>query len=103
MEQRAVIRFVTLKGIKATAIQAELESVYGPEALARETVKKWRKCFQEGRIEFIDDPRRERPVTQDLAQAVQSMFTEQLVMWCKFLCRHLRIGKATCLRILHND
>jgi hypothetical protein len=40
MEQRAVIRFFTPKGLKAKAIDAELESVYGGEALALPTVKK---------------------------------------------------------------
>jgi hypothetical protein len=34
----------TLKWLKAKEIQAELESVYEPEALALSTVKKWRKC-----------------------------------------------------------
>jgi hypothetical protein len=29
IEQRAVIRFLALKGAKAKAIQAELQSVYG--------------------------------------------------------------------------
>jgi transposase len=57
MEQRAVIRFFTLKGLKARDIQAELKSVYGPEALALSTVKKWRKRFHEGRTDLIDDPR----------------------------------------------
>jgi hypothetical protein len=40
MEQRAVIRFLTLKGLRASAIAAELDSVYGTEALALSTVKK---------------------------------------------------------------
>jgi hypothetical protein len=100
MEQRAVIRFFTLKGLKAKEIRAGLESAYGPEALALSTVKKWRKCFQEGRTDLIDD---RRPVTPDLAEAIQSMLAERPFLWCKVLCRHLRIGKATCLRILHND
>jgi hypothetical protein len=41
MEQRDVIRFFALAGLKAKAIHTELESVYGPEALALPTVKKW--------------------------------------------------------------
>jgi hypothetical protein len=34
----------------------ELESVYGPEALALSTLKEWRKRFQERRTELMDDP-----------------------------------------------
>jgi hypothetical protein len=39
MEQRAVVRFFTVKGLKARAIQIELESAYGIEVLAQPT---WR-------------------------------------------------------------
>jgi hypothetical protein len=35
-----MIRFFTLKGLKANNIHTELELVYGPEALALPTVKK---------------------------------------------------------------
>jgi transposase len=103
MGQKAVIRFFTLKGLKAKEIRAELESVYGPEALALSTVKKWRKRFQEGRTDLIDDRGPGRPVTHDLAEAIQSMLAERPFLSCKVLCRHLGIGKATCLQILYND
>jgi hypothetical protein len=103
MEERAVIRFFTLKRLKAKEIGAELESGYGPEALALWTVKKWRKRFPEGRTDLIDDRRAGRPVTHDLAEAIQLMLAERPFLSCKVLCRHLRIGNATCLQILHND
>jgi hypothetical protein len=32
-------------------------SVYGGDALAIATLKKWNKCFREGRIDIFDDPR----------------------------------------------
>jgi transposase len=102
MEQRAVIRFFTLKGLKAKAIHAELESVYGGEALALPTVKKWRKRFQEGRRDLFDDPRSGRPLTCDLDQAIHSVLEERPFTSCKVLCWHFRIGKATCLPILHD-
>jgi hypothetical protein len=71
MEHRAVIRFLPLKGLLAKEIRAERESVYGPEALALSTVKKWRKHFQEGRTDLIDEPKSERAVTQDPDKAIQ--------------------------------
>jgi transposase len=103
MRQRAAIRFSVLKWLKAREIQAELEPVYGPEVLAFSTVKQWRKRFQKGSTDLIDDPKRERPMTQDFAQAIQSMLTERSFMSCKVTCRHLHIGTATYLRIFHND
>jgi transposase len=103
MEHRTVIRFLTLKELKAREMQTGLESVYRPEAVALSTVKKWRIRFQEGRTAFIDDPRPGRPVTQDLAEAIQSMFTERPFMWCTLFCRQLCIGKVRRLRVLQND
>jgi hypothetical protein len=40
MERPTVIRFFTLKGPKAKDIYAELESLYGPEALVLRMVMK---------------------------------------------------------------
>jgi hypothetical protein len=39
MEQEPVVRFFTLKGLKARVIHNELEPVYGVEGLALQTVK----------------------------------------------------------------
>jgi transposase len=102
MEQRAVIRFFTLKGLKARPIQLELASVYGLDALALPTVKKWRRRFQQGRTDLFDDPRSGRPLTHDLGEAIRSVLEERPFTSCKVLCRHFRVGKATCLRILHD-
>jgi transposase len=66
-EQRAVIRFLRLKGFRASAIAAEFKSVYETEALALSTVKTWRKRLSEGRASLYDDPRCGRPLTNDLA------------------------------------
>jgi hypothetical protein len=48
MEQRTIIRFFTLKRLKARAIQLELVSVYGLDALALLTVKKGADAFSKG-------------------------------------------------------
>jgi hypothetical protein len=40
MEQQAVIRFFTLKHLRAFSIAAELKSVYETEALALSTMEK---------------------------------------------------------------
>jgi hypothetical protein len=40
-EQRAMIRFFRLKGLKARAIHMEFELVYVPGRLALPTVRKW--------------------------------------------------------------
>jgi hypothetical protein len=42
------------------------------------------------------------PLTHDLAEVIRSVFTDRPSTSCKILCRHFRIWKATCLRILHD-
>jgi hypothetical protein len=83
MEHRAVICFLTLKGLRPTAIASELQPVYKTGPLALSTVKKWRKGFAEGRTRtrtsFSDDPRCGRPltITNGLAEAICSMLKER--------------------------
>jgi hypothetical protein len=102
MEQRAVIRFFKLKGLKSRATHTELEPVYDPEALALPTVKKcWRRS-QQGRMDLFDDPRSGSPLANDLPGAIGVLLPDKLFSFCKVLCRHFQIGKATCLRILHD-
>jgi transposase len=97
-----VIRFFTLKGLKARTIQLELVSVYGLDALALSTMKKWRRCFQQGRTDLFDDPRSGRPLMHDLGEIIRSVLEERSFTSYKVLCRHFRVDKAMCLRILHD-
>jgi transposase len=72
-EQRAVIRFLTRKGLRASAIAAELKPVYETEARALSTMKKWRKRFAEERTSPYKDARCGRPLTNDLAEVISSV------------------------------
>jgi energy-converting hydrogenase A subunit M len=103
MEQRVVIRFLTLKGLKVKEIQAELESVSGTDACKFCLMKKWRLRFLQGRTTLFDDPKSGRLLTQDLAEAVRSMVAERSFASCKVLHRHFGIAKTPCLRILLDD
>jgi hypothetical protein len=102
MEQQVGIHFLTLNGLETGAVHIELESVHGPEALARPTVKKWQRRFHQGRTDLFNDSRSGRPLTNDLAGAMGSMVEERLFSSCKMMCHHFRIGEATCLRMLHD-
>jgi hypothetical protein len=103
MEQRAVVRFLALKGPKSEQIVTELTAVYGPEALALATMKKESKRFREGRTDLLDNPRCGQFLTHDRAEAIRSVLTERPFTSCKVLYRHFRIARARCLRILHDD
>jgi hypothetical protein len=103
MEPRAVTRFFMLKGMKARAIQAKLESVHGPEVLALPTPKKSRRDFHQERTDLFYAPKSGRPLTNDPAGVIGSMLEERLFSSCKVFRRHFRIGKMRCLRILHDE
>jgi hypothetical protein len=72
MEQRAVISFLILKSFRASAIAAELKSVYETKALAFSTAKKWCKRFVEGATSLDIEPRCGRALTNDLAEVISS-------------------------------
>jgi hypothetical protein len=97
MEQRAVICFLTLKSLRASALPAKLKSSYEQEELAIFTAKKWRKRFAEGRTSQYDDSRCEKPLINELTEAISSVLKERPCLLCKVLCRHFRIAKGTCL------
>jgi transposase len=101
MEQRAVVRFFTLKGLSPRDIHTELKIVYGDEALCLRAVDKWHERFTQGRMESFDNPRFGRPLQNDLANALHAMIQEFLFTSCKRLYIHFRIAKTICLRILH--
>jgi hypothetical protein len=102
MEQPVVICFLRLKGLRASANAAGLELVYETEALALSIVNKWCTRSAEGRTARYDDPSCGSPVINDSAEAISLVLKERLCLSCTVLCRHFRIAKGTCLRILHN-
>jgi hypothetical protein len=71
-----VIRFFTIKKMKASAIHIDFDSVYGPEALALSIVNKWQRHFRQGRVDLFDSPNTERPLTSGVAGAIVFMLKE---------------------------
>jgi hypothetical protein len=98
-----VIRFFTVKVLKARAIHAEFESRYGPEALALPTVKKWWRRIHQSRADLFDGPRSGRPFTNSFEREIGSVLNKRPFRSCKMLYRHFRIGKTTCLQTLHDN
>jgi transposase len=102
-EQHAVIHHLPLKNLNITEIAIELQSVYGTDALNYSTVSKWRLHFQDASDNLFDSARAGRPSRSDLAALIQLLLQQFPFISCKILCRKLKIGKATCLRVLHDD
>jgi transposase len=103
LEQRAVIRYLTLENLSVAEIATELQSVYDMCALKHSTVSKWRLRFHDGWDDLFDLARSGRASRSDLAAPVQSLLQRFPFVSCKAPCPKLKIGKATCLRVLHDD
>jgi hypothetical protein len=87
MEQRAVVRFLTLKKLSAMDIMAELEAMYGYETLSLSAVKKWRKRFINGRITQEDDSWSGRTPRNELCESLRALVGETPVIPCKRICQ----------------
>jgi transposase len=73
MEERAVLCFLTLKGLNPQQIHSELESVYHEDALDLPMIYKRQARFRDERTELSDDPRSGRPRKSGPAEATLSM------------------------------
>jgi hypothetical protein len=72
------------------------------DALKYLMVAKWGLCFQDGSDDLFDLARSGRSSRSDLAAPIQSLVQQSPFISCKMLCHKLKIGKATCLRALHD-
>jgi transposase len=70
MEQRVVLRFLTLKELNPQQIHSELESVYHEDALSLPTIYKWHARFRDGRPGLSNDLRSGRPRNSDSAKII---------------------------------
>jgi hypothetical protein len=103
MEQRAVVPLLSLKGLKAKEIEMELTSIFRDEALLISAVKKWRRRFLRKRTELGDELPSRSPINSGLIHVIIDLIRERPFLSCKILCRHLRVSKERCLRILHEE
>ncbi|XKL66243.1 hypothetical protein PGB90_009663 [Kerria lacca] len=63
LEQRAVIRFLTIENVSVTEIHKRLKSAYGNSVMSIQHVRKWRKLFKSGRVCIEDEERGGKPVS----------------------------------------
>ncbi|KAL4714916.1 hypothetical protein ACJJTC_014287 [Scirpophaga incertulas] len=71
-EVRAVIRFLSAKGVKPIDIHREICEVDGQNIMSDGMVRKWVRAFKDGRTNVHDEERSGRPsvVNEDLVQKV---------------------------------
>jgi transposase len=103
LEQRAVIHYLIFKNLSVAEITTELQSMYGTDALKCSIVLKWRPRFQEGSDDLFDLARSGRQPLSDLVAPIQELLQQFPFISCKVLYRKLKIGKAICLHVFHDD
>jgi hypothetical protein len=103
MEQWAVVRFFTLKGLKNRAIHTELESVYDPEALALPAVDRWRRRFHQGTTDIFDVPRSSGPLADDHVGRLAPRLKKgrSVCVWCSASTSGLERRRA-CRSFMRN-
>jgi hypothetical protein len=103
MERRAVIRFLTLKGVGVQRIHSKLESVYHKEALTLPTVDKCSARLRVMRTNLSNEPRSGTPRKSDLATVISAMLEGRPLLSCKLIARLFSVANTPCLRILRED
>jgi hypothetical protein len=98
MWQGAIVRTLMLKKLSAQAIKNELERVCGDQTVSLSVVKKWRKCFANGKISLADgltSGSRRKAISVSQCEPLWGSAPTLRV------CQKLRITKTACLRVLH--
>lgn len=63
VQQRSVIRFLVLEGVKGSEICRRLKTVYGEHVLSDSTIYEWIAKFKRGESSVNDAPRAGRPIS----------------------------------------
>jgi hypothetical protein len=100
-EIRAVIRFLHAKNMNAAVIHCELRAVYDHNVMSEGTVRQWRGMFKDGRTNFQDEERRDRPseVSDDFVQMVDHKICERRRFIISFRVNFHKFHALFCTRL----
>ena len=104
-EQRTVVKFYVQLGKSIQELTDDLLEVYGDEAMAPRTIRKWVQRFKEGRASTEDDPRAGRPstsTTEDHVEEVRRMVHDDPKITTRTISRETNISLGSVVSILHD-
>ena len=102
-EYRAVIKFVTRKGLSATQITKELTDAYGDSAPSCRTIAKWVAEFEDSTRVFKDASRGDRPTTavaDESIRAVEDIVMRDRHISVRRVAGELSISKTSLYKII---
>ena len=103
-EHRAVIKFLSKKGLKPNAIETEMQEVYGTSTPSLSTIRRWHNEFKRGRESLEDDERSGRPSTSintETIEAVQQLVESDRRIRIANIAYLLKISRGSIGTILH--
>ena len=106
LEHRAVIKFLTKRGLKYHAIYDEMREVYKDDCPSLSSIKTWYMQFRLGRNNIEDDPRSGRPLTSHTSEniiLIAKMINEYPRIKIREFRETLKISTENMYNILHED
>lgn len=104
IQQRAVIRFLTLEGVPPLQILNRLQGVYHGETLSLTQVRFWVNETKRGRESVFDEPRSGRPKTSTTPEkiaAVEKLVMENRRIKCWEIQAETGLSRERVICILH--
>jgi len=104
IEQRAVIKFLTLEGTRPLEIEDRMKNVYGDSVPLITRVRKWPMLFRRGRLSLEDYTRSGCPSTvavPDNIAVIEKMVTEDPRIKVDEIEKWIHISHGSIILILH--
>jgi histone-lysine N-methyltransferase SETMAR len=99
VEQRIVLKFLFLKGLRYRAAHTELSSVLGEQAYSLSQSKRWIHRFKDGDLSCEDEDRSGRPLS-DLSDGIRRHLDKYPFTSAQLLAKHFSSSVPTISRIL---
>ena len=98
-----IVKFYVKLGKSLSEIKADLDYVYGSQALSKPTISRWMKRFENERDTVKDDPRKERPRTSlsdEMVNKVQEYVNEDRRVTLRDIADTFDISYGSAQKIL---
>jgi histone-lysine N-methyltransferase SETMAR len=99
VEQRIILKFLFMKGLRYKAAHNELSSVLGGQVYSLSQVKRWIRRFKDGDLSCEDEDRSGRPFS-DLSDAIRLHLEKFPFTSAKVLAKYFSTSLPTISRIL---
>ncbi|XP_055916969.1 protein GVQW3-like [Eupeodes corollae] len=104
LENRAVIKYIYLKGLETKEIKEEMDSTLETSCPSYSTIKQWVSEFKKGRVSTSDESRSGRPVevtTPDMIEKIHQIVLEDRRLKVHEISKTCKMSNERVQNILH--